>query len=278
MRRKTIPLGPLPEIAVFVLVLLVFGLPFLFVIFNAGKTIPEAATLTMAPPAAPQYLENFIAVLEASDRMLIRAFYNSTMLTVLSIAVLVLISSMAGFVLQRRSGRVVPIIQFLIMAGLMIPPSVVTTIWVLQTVGLYRTMAGMVLIEAALAFPFSALLYRSYMMTIPRELDEASVIDGCGGFQMYFRIIFPLLKPASMTVAILSAVTIFNDFVNPLYFFPGAENVTVQLTMYNFISMYTTRWNLLFANVLVISIPPLLFFIFFNRKIVEGMVAGAIKG
>jgi raffinose/stachyose/melibiose transport system permease protein len=274
------PTGPgrlVGELLAVAATLILFGIPFLFVVFQAGKTMREAAAMAMAPPAVPQYGENLVAVLKTANGMVLRAFVNSTLITGFSIAVLVLTAAMTGFVLERRNGRGSRIAHFLIMAGLMIPPSVVTTIWVLQRLVLYRTMVGMVLIEVALAFPFSALMYRAFMVSIPREIDEASIIDGCGGTELFFRIIFPLLKPATSTVAILSAVTIFNDFVNPLYFFPGAKNATVQLTLYNFMTQFATQWNLLFANVLVISIPPLLFFIVFNRKIVEGMVAGAVK-
>jgi raffinose/stachyose/melibiose transport system permease protein len=85
------------------------------------------------------------------------------------------------------------------------------------------------------------------------------------------------MKPVTATIAVITAITIFNDFVNPLYFLPGSKNVTVQLTLYNFMSMYLTKWNLLFADILLISIPPLIFFIIFNKKIVSGMVAGAVK-
>ncbi len=131
--------------------------------------------------------------------------------------------------------------------------------------------------EVALGFPFSALLYRGFMVTVPREIDEAAIIDGCGGLQLFLRIILPLLKPVTSTVIVLSAVAIFNDFVNPLYFFPGAKNATVQLTLYNFMSMYVTQWNLLFADVVLISLPPLVLFIFFNKRIVAGITAGAVK-
>ncbi|HUX20829.1 MAG TPA: carbohydrate ABC transporter permease, partial [Spirochaetia bacterium] len=89
---------------------------------------------------------------------------------------------------------------------------------------------------------------------------------------------FPLMQPVTATIIVLNGVNIFNDFVDPLYFFPGANNATVQLTLYNFISRYITQYNLLFADVLLISIPPLILFIIFNRRIVAGIVAGAIKG
>lgn len=115
------------------------------------------------------------------------------------------------------------------------------------------------------------------MVSIPREIDESAIIDGCNGFRLFFQIIFPLLKPVTSTIIVLSSVTIFNDFVNPLYFLPGARNVTVQLALYNFMGRYLTTWNLLFATVVLISIPPLILFIFFNKKIIAGMTAGAIK-
>jgi raffinose/stachyose/melibiose transport system permease protein len=115
------------------------------------------------------------------------------------------------------------------------------------------------------------------MATVPREIDEAALIDGCSRFRLFFSIILPLLKPVSATVIVLTAVGIYNDFVHPLYFFPGADNATIQLTLYNFSSMYNTQWNLLFTNIVLISIPPLILFIFFNKKIVAGMTAGSVK-
>ena len=125
---------------------------------------------------------------------------------------------------------------------------------------------------------FVTLLFRAFIAAIPRELDEAAIIDGCSGFGVFFRVVFPLLRPVTITVIVTSAVSIFNDFVNPLYFTPGDENVTVQLTLFNFLSQYVAQYNLLFTDILLITIPPLVMFVFFNHKIVSGMTAGAVKG
>jgi len=265
------------EIIAVTLALVVFGVPLSYVLTNAGKTSQAAAEMNIAPSKTTQYLSNFSEVIATSDYMIIRAFFNSTFITVMSILLLIGLSSMAGFVLERRKGRAISWINFLVLAGLMIPPAVVPTIWLLKMLGLYKSMFGLILVEAALSFPFSVMLYRGYMGAIPRELDEASFIDGCGGFDLFFKVIFPLMKPVSTTIAIITSISIFNDFVNPLYFLPGSRNVTIQLTLYNFISTYLNKWNLLFADILLISIPPLVFFILFNKKIVSGMVAGAVK-
>ncbi len=276
MRRRG--LRVLVECVAVLLSLVVFGVPFYYVVVNSVKTMAEAADFSIARPAVIQLVENYTAVLQTQNGIVIRAFVNSTALTVLSIAVMIVVCSMAGYVMQRRTGRLSPLVNFLVLAGLMIPPSIVPTIWILRGVGLFKTLAGLVLVEVAIGFPFSTLLYRGFMVSVPREIDEAAIIDGCGGLRLYLDIVLPLLKPVTSTVIVLSAVTIFNDFVNPLYFFPGAKNATVQLTLYNFMSMFVTKWNLLFADVVLISLPPLLLFIFFNRRIVAGITAGAVKG
>ncbi|GIO16307.1 sugar ABC transporter permease [Cohnella xylanilytica] len=266
------------EALAFLLSVVVFWVPFYFVIINSFKDRTESSLLNIDWPNRFHILENYKEVLAAQDYMMVRAFFNSTVITLLSIAVLVVVCAMTGYVLQRRTDRWSGPIHFLVMAGLMIPPAVVPTIWVLDSIRLFKTMTGIVLVEVALGISFAVILYKSFMATIPREIDEAAVVDGCGSYRMFFQMVFPLLMPVTSTVVVLSSVGIYNDFVNPLYFFPGAKNATIQLTLYNFTSMYNTSWNLLFADIMLISLPPLVLFIFFNKKIVAGMTAGAVKG
>lgn len=130
----------------------------------------------------------------------------------------------------------------------------------------------------AYGLSFTILLIRAFMATIPRELDEAAIMDGAGPLRVFFQIVLPLLKPVVITIVVVQSVAIFNDFTNPLYYLPGNQNVTVQLTLYNFQSQFSTSYNLLFMNILLITIPPLIVYLFFNRQIVAGMTAGAVKG
>lgn len=266
------------ESAAVLLSIVIFIIPLYFVLINSFKNRTESAELSLNWPTSFPILENYKEVLNAQDGLVLLAFFNSTVITFLSIIVLIVVCAMAGYVLQRRTDKWSSWINFLILAGLMIPPAIVPTIWVLDSIHLFKTMTGIVLIEVALSISFSTILYKGFMVTIPREIDEAAVVDGCGSFRMFFQMIMPLLMPVTSTVIVLSAVGIYNDFVNPLYFFPGAKNATIQLTLYNFTSMYNTSWNLLFADVVLISIPPLLLFMIFNKKIVSGMTAGAVKG
>ena len=257
--------------------LVIFVTPFLYMLVNSLKGTKEANLMSLS---LPEYihLENYLEVIQANNYMLVTAFKNSLILALCSVILLILTGSMAGYVLQRRNDRTTRLANVLIMSGLMVPPAILPTIWVLQGLHLYKTLLGMTIVEVALNIPFTIMLYRGFMATIPTELEEAGFIDGCSRIQLFSRVVFPLLKPVTSTVIILNAVSIFNDFTNPLYFLPGNANATVQLTLYNFKGKYASSYNLLFADVLVITIPMLVLFIFFNKRIIDGMVAGAVKG
>jgi raffinose/stachyose/melibiose transport system permease protein len=255
-----------------------FLVPFAFIFFIASSNVQQANLLQFSWPQPFVLLDNLKQVIQARDYLMIIAFINSFILTVVSVAALVIFAAMVAYVWQRRASRLNPLVSILVLAGLIVPPAIVPTIWVLQKVGLFKTMPGLILIEIAYGLPFCILLFRAFMSTVPRELDEAAVVDGAKPLQIFFRVIFPVLRSVIMTVIILQSVAIYNDFQNPLYFLPGTENATVQLTLFTFKSQFTTQFNLLFANILLVTIPALIMFIFFNRKIVEGMAAGSVKG
>jgi raffinose/stachyose/melibiose transport system permease protein len=258
--------------------IIVFLVPFAFIIVTAVKSKQEASRLEFSWPSEFHIWNNIVEVVSARDYMLITAFINSVILTVVSVTLLVVFAAMVGFVLQRRPSPWNGVINFLVLTGLIMPPAVVPTIWVMQNLGLFKTLSGLVLIEVAYGLSFSILLFRAFIATIPRELDEAAIIEGAGPLTLFFKIILPLLKPVAVTNIVVQSVAIFNDFTNPLYYLPGKKNVTVQLTLYNFQAMFDTSYNLLFMNILLITIPPLIMFLFFNRQIVEGMTKGAVKG
>jgi raffinose/stachyose/melibiose transport system permease protein len=257
---------------------IVFVVPFAFIFLTAAKTRPEAALFQFSWPSEFQLLQNIREVLAFGDYRMFRALWNSTLLTVGSVTLIVLLSALVAFVMQRRQDRMASIVSSIMLAGLIIPPAVVPTIFLLQWLGIYKTIFGLIMVEVAYTMPFAILIFRAFMASIPSEIDEAAIVDGASPLRVFFSIILPLLQPAIITVIVTSAVGIYNDFVGPLYFLPGNENVTVQLTLFSFMSQFSSQWNLLFADVLVITILPLIMFIFFQRQLVSGMTKGAIKG
>jgi raffinose/stachyose/melibiose transport system permease protein len=256
----------------------IFLVPFAFILTTAAKTQAEAGKLEFSWPTEWVLFDNFRQAIEARDYMLVTAFINSTIITVASVAIMVVLAAMVAYVLQRRPSKWTKVADVLILSGLIIPPAVVPTVWVMQELSLFKTLQGMILIEVAFGLSFSILLFRAFIATIPRELDEAATIDGARPLRVFFSVIFPLLRSVTVTVIVVQSVTVFNDFVNPLYFLPGDDNATVQLTLFNFQSQYATSYHLLFADILLITIPPLIMFMFFNRRIVDGLTAGAVKG
>ena len=256
----------------------VFLVPFTFIVLTAGKEQAEAALLDFTWPTEWHLWDNLQEVLTARDGIVVTSLKNSFILTIVSVALIVFVSSMVAFVHQRRKDRVSSLVSVLVLAGLIIPPAVVPTIFVLQALGLFKTLPGLILIHLAFAMPFAVIVLRAFVGTIPREIDEAAIVDGASPMTLFFRVIFPLIRPAVITVIVVNAVLIYNDFVYALYFLPGDENATVQLTLFNFQSQFLTQWNLLFMNVVLITIPPLIMFILFSRKIVSGLAAGAVKG
>lgn len=256
---------------------IIFLIPFYFMLVQSLKSKAEANKLAINWPSELHF-ENYVEVFQHGNYQLVTAFKNSGILTLFTVLGLLVTAAMAAYVIQRRHDKLVNGIQAVIMLGLMIPAAILPTIHLMQTLHIYKTMFSMVMIEIALQTPFGIMLYRGYMASIPRELEEAARIDGCSRWQIFQKVIFPLLKPIQATLIILVGVQTFNDFTNPLYFLPGAENTTVQLTLYNYKGQLASSYNLLFADIIVITIPMLILFLIFNKRIVDGMVAGSVKG
>lgn len=261
-----------------VVIVVVFVVPFIFIVLTAAKTRQEAALFEFSLPTQFQLWQNIRDVVAYGDNRMLLALWNSMLLTVGSVTLIVLLSALVAFVMQRRRDRMAAAVSSVMLAGLIIPPAVVPTIFLLQWIGLYKTLIGLIMVEVAFTMPFAILVLRAFMASIPSEIDESAILDGASPIRVFVSIILPLLRPAIVTVIVVSAVGIYNDFTGPLYFLPGSQNVTAQLTLFSFISQFSSQWNLLFADVVVITIPPLIMFIFFQRQIVSGLTAGAIKG
>lgn len=272
------PIGYIVGIIGIALTSVIFLLPFAFILLTAMKPKAEANLLQFSWPTEIVLWQNIVDVIQTRDFMLIIAFINSTILTVASVTLMVIFGAMIAYVLQRRKSWINPWINGLVLAGLIIPPAVVPTIWVMQTLGIFKTLPGLILIEVAFGLSFTVLMMRAFIAGIPKEIDEAAIVDGAGPMRLFFQVVLPLLRGVVVTVVVVQSVFVFNDFQNPLYFLPGDRNATVQLTLFNFQSQFNTSYNLLFTNILLITIPPLIMYIFFQRQIVAGMTSGAVKG
>lgn len=161
--------------------------------------------------------------------------------------------------------------------GLIAPVNYVTTLFTLKFLHLQNTYLGIILELAALGIPFLVFLYYGFFDTIPQELDEAAIIDGCTPLQLYFRIIFPLLKPATITGLVLNFLGAWNDFVTPLYLLSDNKKLGMTNSIYNFFGEHFNDWNMVFADIVLTIAPILVIYICCQKYIVSG-TAGAVKG
>lgn len=222
------------------------------------------------------HVENYLTVIEQGK--LGTAFINSMLYAIGATIVVVTLSSAAAFVLSRNRSPRNRFLYIFIVLGLAMPMNYVTLTKIMQATGLINTVIGIILLYAATKIPFSVFLTYAFVETIPKELDEAAIIDGCGPFTLFFNVIFPLLTPAWVTTAILSFLDFWSEFILPLYFLQSSTKWPMTLAVYNFFGMFEARWNLVSADIVLTILPVIVVYLLGQRYIVSGMTTGAVKG
>lgn len=248
--------------------------PVWMVVVNSLKTKEQAALFRISWPETLHF-GNYVEVFARSDAL--RGLWNGFLIGGVVVALSVLMSAMASYYLARRSGRTARFSYGYFVSGLIIPVAIVPTYFAMLVLELNNTFLGLMLIFTTYMLPMSIFLYTGFVKTIPRELDEAAVIDGCGPYRIFFRIILPLLGPVSMTVIIFNFLAVWNE-VQAYLFFAGGDKWPLPMTVYLFFGKFGQSWHLVFANIIVTLIPCLVLFAACQKYIVSGMTAGAVKG
>jgi raffinose/stachyose/melibiose transport system permease protein len=269
------PLRPVVAVAISA----VFFVPLYFVLVNVFKPGPEIAANPAALPVPPT-LDNIITLLSRSDRLFWASLTNSVLVTTLSVIVLIVFSAMLGHYLSRSQGRWVRPLTLVLLAGLMIPPQVILLpiTRVLQLFDLMATVQGLILFNVGYYVPFGVFVFTGFMRQIPRELEEAAAIDGASRFQTFWKIVFPLLRPATASVMIFLGVWIWNDFLNPLIILGPSRGTTITTGIYRAIGQYQADFGQVFALMFLASLPVLIFYLVLQKDFVKGLTGGASKG
>ncbi|MBU9726662.1 carbohydrate ABC transporter permease [Diplocloster modestus] len=262
------------EIFAWVLSLLIL-IPIVVILFNALKTSSEAINMSIAPPSEFHW-ENFGEVWRVGN--ILRSYVNSLIVSVFPVLISVLCASMCAYVLARRKTKGNLAIYTYFALGLMFPISMVTVVKVTRILGIYNTQLGVVLVYTALILPLSVFLFYGFLNSIPKELDEAAIVDGAGALRIFFQVIFPMLKPVTVTVIMINFLNCWNEFTIPLYMLPDPDKAVVVQQVYNFYGTFTASWNLVSVTILYAIVPVLAVYICGQKYIISGMVAGAVKG
>jgi raffinose/stachyose/melibiose transport system permease protein len=257
----------------------IFFLPLYVAIVNVVKEGPEISPSPMSLPIPPT-LANIEAVLGRSDRLYWVSLSNSLVVTTASILILTVLSAMLGHYLARTSAWWVRWVTLLLLAGLMIPPQVILLpiTRVLRALDLMTTMPGLILLNVGYYVPFGVFVFAGFMRAVPVELEEAAEIDGASKFQMFWLVVFPLLRPATASVLIFLGVWIWNDFLNPLIILGPSEGTTVTVGIYRSIGQYQADFGAMFALMFLATVPVLVFYLALQRQFIKGLTGGAVRG
>ncbi len=242
---------------------------------NALKSKGQANSMGLELPTELNW-SNFVTVIDKGK--LGSGFLNSMLYSGGSAIASTLIAALAAFVLSRRRTSMNRFVYFFLIMGIALPINFFTLTILMQSTGLINTRQGMIILYAALQIPFAVFLIYGFIESIPRELDEAATVDGCTPFQLFFRIILPLLTPVMVTAGILSFLGAWNEFLLPLYYLNNSSNWPMTLSVYNFFGQYQQNWNLVSADILLTILPVVAVYLLGQRFILSGLTGGAVKG
>jgi raffinose/stachyose/melibiose transport system permease protein len=250
-------------------------IPAFLVLINSFKTHAEANLMNLSLPSLWEW-NNYANVMQ--EGRLVRSFVNSFIISGFAVFFSTWFSAKAAFVLERNNHRYNRWVYQYFLLGLVAPLNMVTIIRVLKLTHLMNSYQGIIILYISLLLSFSIFLYYGFIKSVPRELDEAAIMDGAGPWTLFYKAVLPLLLPVTITVIIINFMNVWNDFIVPLYILNNSEKWTMTLSIYNFFGRRESDWNYVFTDVVLTTLPVLIVYVICQKFIISGMTAGAIKG
>jgi raffinose/stachyose/melibiose transport system permease protein len=274
MRSEDVSAKIVNSAVVYLLSFLVI-VPVLIMILGSFKTSGEALKFDLSLPKKFM-ASNYLFVLNRGGIPL--AFTNSLAITVLATALTISSTALCAFFIARANNKMSAFLGNVFSIGLVAPFQIITTFALLKMLNLIGSYAGVILIYCAIQTPWSMYMFIQFIKSIPRDMDEAAYIDGAKPIVMFFKIVLPLLKPVTATTTVMVVINVWNDFMLPLYFLDSSKKWTMPLTVYNFFGQYFSDWNYVFADLVLTALPVALLYLYFQKYVIAGITAGAVKG
>ena len=258
-----------------VAVALVVGFP-VYVLVNLAVRAPSDTSSPIRPTTSPT-LANFTEAWQRGG--LGGALVNSVLVTTGSVVIVLAVSSLAAYPLARATARWSRGMFLLIMLGLVLPfqLAALPLYQTMRDLGLLGSAWALILFYSGLQVPFTTFLYVGFLRALPRDFEDAALIDGCRPLDVFRYVVFPMLKPITVTALVLNAVFVWNDFFTPLLYLSGSTQQTLPVAIAGFVGQYVTDWNLIFAALLISIVPILAVYFALQRSIINGF-AGGLKG
>lgn len=253
----------------------IFLFPVYILVNLAVRNVTELRDVYV--PTSLPTLENFR--LAWSEGGLFDAITNSSILTVISVLFIVIFSSFASYPLARLTSGWTKATFFIVVGGLLLPYqlALIPLYTTMRDLNLLGTLQSLVIFYIGREMPMAIFLYTAFIRSIPREYEEAAAIDGAGSVRTFTSVVFPLLRPITGTVIILTGVFVYNDFFTPLLYLSGTGNQTTTVALNTFVGEYRSQWNLVFAGLIMSSAPILVIFFAMQKTVIKGF-GGGLKG
>jgi raffinose/stachyose/melibiose transport system permease protein len=254
----------------------VVGIPLYYIVVNTFKTQQEITTTPLSPPTS-LFLDNYKAVFDTAP--LFQNFTNTLYVTVLSVLIMLLVGAAAAYAMVMRATRFNRWFGILLLLAFVIPTqsTLIPLYRFLVRIGLIDTLTGLVVLYLG-GSVFCYFLIQGYLRTLPLEIFEAARIDGANAFQTFWMIVLPLIRPILITVGVFQVMWIWNDFIIPNVFLTSPEKSTLVLQVYRSVGQFTTDWPAFMTLTVIVLIPMVIFFVLTQRHIVNGLLAGSVKG
>ncbi|MGL4538710.1 carbohydrate ABC transporter permease [Cetobacterium sp.] len=259
----------------FVIFALIVILPLLITLFSSFKTATQIARESVLAFPKPFTLQNYIDVYK--DGNMLVAFKNSALLVFFTVVINSLLASMVAYSLSRFEFKLKRLFFFLLSVGMLLPGFIaeITRFGIIINLGVYDTLLAPLLIYVGTDL-MQIYIYKQFIDQIPPSLDESAMIDGCSYFKIYWKVIFPVIIPATATLAILKSVAVLNDMFTPYLYMPSPRNATMTTMLMTYVGR-SGSWSKLSAAVIVVMLPGIILYLLFRKKILAGMTAGAVK-
>jgi raffinose/stachyose/melibiose transport system permease protein len=261
---------------VMILAAAVVGVPFYYIVVNTFKTQRETSASPLAPPTS-LYLDNYVRVFENTP--ILQSFLNTVYVTAVSIVIMLVIGSMAAYAMLLRTTLVNRIAGVLLVIAFLVPgqATLIPVYRILVELQLVDSLEGLILLYTAGSI-FCYFLIQGYLRSLPISIFEAARIDGAGPWQIYWRIVLPLIRPILITVGVFQTMWIWNDFITPNVFISSPDKQTLVLQVYKAVGEYSVDWPAFMTLSVIVLIPVVIFFIAMQRHIVNGLLQGSVKG
>lgn len=280
MKTKVNPKVNWPVTILLILGLITVIFPLYMTIVIAFKQPSEMTNSISGILSLPKSwsLSNFAEAMRVTDFW--HSLFNSILITVLTVVISIVIHSLIGYAIGRNKGhsKFYNFVYLYIVSGMFVPFAILMMPLVKQTAHLgLANWVGVIILYVVFYMPMNVLLYSGYLVNIPMALEEAAYVDGATTWQTYWKIIFPIMKPMHATVAVLTAMSTWNDVMTPLVIMSGTGKNTLPLAQLNFQTQFGTNYNLAFASYLLALLPILIFYLICQKQIINGVVNGAVK-